>query len=49
MEENKILSNLKRNKVDLDSDYSEDEKEFNYDSSGKAEWKKRRNIINYEM
>lgn len=43
------MGSLKKNKPDLDSDYSEDEQEFNYDQSNKAEFKKRSNIINYEM
>ena len=35
--------------MDIDSDYSEDQQEFNYDQSDKAEYKKRSNIIKYEM
>lgn len=38
---------MKKNKPDLDSDYSEDEQEFNYDQVSRAELKKRSNIINY--
>jgi hypothetical protein len=43
----KKLNFLRRNKPDLDSDYSEDENEFNYDISDPKEFKKRCNIINY--
>lgn len=42
-----MLKKLKKNDHDLDSDYSEDEHEFNYESSGAGEYKKRANILNY--
>lgn len=47
--EGRALANLRKNITDLDSDYSEDEQEFNYDQSDQAEFKKRCNIIKYEM
>lgn len=40
---------MKRHDHDLDSDYSEDEHEFKYDCNGKGEYKKRANILNYEI
>jgi D-alanyl-D-alanine carboxypeptidase len=47
-EEQKLLK-LKKNNQELDSDHSEDEEEFNYESKATAEYRKRRNIINYEI
>ena len=43
----RMMAGLKKNKPELDSDYSEDEQQFNYEQMSKAEFKKRSNIINY--
>lgn len=45
----KIVQGLRRDDADLDSDYSEEEQEFNFNSLSKQEIKKRRSIITYEM
>jgi hypothetical protein len=43
------LKRLRRHDHDLDSDNSEDEHEFKYDCSNKGEFKKRCNILDYEL
>lgn len=48
-EERTQLKKLKRHDRDLDSDNSEDEHEFRYDNGGAGEYKRRCNILNYEL
>jgi hypothetical protein len=43
------LKKLKRHDRELDSDNSEDEQEFRYDNGGLGEFKRRCNILNYEL
>ena len=43
------LKKLKKNNHDLDSDYSEDEHEFKYNCGDAGEYRRRTNILNYEL
>ena len=47
--EKHILKKLKKNNHDLDSDYSEDEHEFKYNCGDASEYRRRCNILKYEM